>query len=195
MNSVDHLIQRVSVPGQRLVAPAPDDAQLELMFRAAMSAPDHGDLKPQRFIVVRGDAKQRLREVYEEAFVAAYPGSSAEDIAKQADKALRAPMMIFAVAHITEGKIPEWEQIVTAGVATEHLQLAANALGFGCVWVTGPFAKSPIVNQKLGLEANEKIVGIVYVGTVDGHHPQVNRPHPAPFVREWFGPCSDEPAI
>jgi nitroreductase len=61
MDAIDALTTRRS-PAQ-FADPAPDDASLAEILRAAMRAPDHGKLKPWRFIVLRGDARKRFGEV------------------------------------------------------------------------------------------------------------------------------------
>lgn len=53
--------ERVSCP--RLEAPGPDRAQLERLLAAAVRAPDHGLLRPWRFMVVEGDDRVRLGEM------------------------------------------------------------------------------------------------------------------------------------
>jgi nitroreductase len=47
MQALDALLNRVSVP--RLLDPAPTQEQREVLFAAAMRAPDHGHLQPWRF--------------------------------------------------------------------------------------------------------------------------------------------------
>jgi nitroreductase len=42
--------------------------------------------------------------------------------------------------------------------------LAAHALGLGAIWRTGPMAYRAEINAFLGLEADDRIVGFVYVG-------------------------------
>ena len=37
-------------------------------------------------------------------------------------------------------KIPEWEQVLSAGAATMNLVIAANAAGFATSWLTEWFA-------------------------------------------------------
>ncbi len=56
MDMLQGLQSRVSMP--LLVAPAPNSEQLENIWQAALRAPDHGNLKPYRFILVEGEASK-----------------------------------------------------------------------------------------------------------------------------------------
>lgn len=60
---------------------------------------------------------------------------------------------------------PEWEQVLSAGAAAYNLCLAANASGFGTAWISEWYAYSPAVARALGLAANERVAGSVYIGT------------------------------
>ena len=59
MDTLTALTTRVSAP--RLEAPGPSDEQLDMLLRAAIRAPDHGLLRPWRFIVLQGRQRERLR--------------------------------------------------------------------------------------------------------------------------------------
>jgi nitroreductase len=60
--ALDLLLARRST-GQ-LEAPAPGDAELEMIFDAGLRAPDHGHLRPWRFVVIRGAARAALGELF-----------------------------------------------------------------------------------------------------------------------------------
>jgi nitroreductase len=61
-------------------------------------------------------------------------------------------------------KIPEWEQVLSAGAAAMNLVLAAHALGYGASWITEWYAYDRTVLDALGLAPNERIVGFVHIG-------------------------------
>ncbi len=42
----------------RLEDPAPDEEQLDAIYKAAMRAPDHAWIRPWRFLVVKGDDRK-----------------------------------------------------------------------------------------------------------------------------------------
>lgn len=159
MEALDVLLNRVSVP--RLLDPAPDAAQREVLFNAAMRAPDHGQLRPFRFLTVEGTARERMGDLLAEAL----QSSGAEVTAQALDKArlgpLRAPLVVVVIARLTDHyKVPKREQLITAGCAAHSVLLAAYALGVGAVWRTGELSYSPIVAKGLGLEADEEVIAL-----------------------------------
>ena len=61
-------------------------------------------------------------------------------------------------------KIPEWEQVLSAGAAAMSLVFAAHALGFAASWITEWYAYDRRVLDALGVAPNEKIAGFVHIG-------------------------------
>ena len=160
------LLEHQSIPAAQLNEPAPDDKQLNAILQSAMSAPDHGNLKPFRFLVIKGDARSELSRVFEQA--ARNRNLDEDAVQKQKSKPLRSPLIVCVVATITQSpKIPEIEQILSAGSAAQHIQLACRALGFASIWLTGDNCYDQYVYQSLGLEFNERLVGFIYIGSLD----------------------------
>ncbi|TBU73438.1 NAD(P)H nitroreductase [Pseudomonas daroniae] len=164
MDALDALINRVSVP--RLVEPAPTAAQREQLFRAALRAPDHGQLRPWRFLTIEGEARHALGKLYAEALAAKSAEVSEEALAKARNMPLRAPLLVVVIARVQEHpKVPAQEQVLAAGCAAHGILLAAHAQGIGAVWRTGELSHDRHVDAGLGLAANERIVGYLYLGT------------------------------
>jgi nitroreductase len=175
-----------------LVEPAPDAAALERMLSAAVAAPDHGRLKPWRFIAVRGDARSRLGDVLAEALVAREPGVPAAVLEKERQKPLRAPLILVAAGKLLANhKIPTVEQIVAVGAAAQNLIVAAHAMGFGAMWRTGAPAYDERVKKSLGLEAGDQIVGFLYLGTPGAAAPATDRAPPSSCLSEWTRPVAE----
>ncbi len=165
MNTIDALLERRSA--KTLTDPAPDDGALELLLACAARAPDHGRLRPWRFIVIRGAARERLGELMAGQVRRKQPAASAESLQRERQKALRAPLVIVVTAVCDPAaRIPAIEQILAAGAAAQNIMLGANALGFGAMWKTGDAAYDDTVKAALGLEARDSIVGFLYLGTV-----------------------------
>ena len=178
MQAIDALLTRHSA--RTLGEPGPDEAALELIFASAVHAPDHGRLRPWRFVVVRGEARARLGDLFAAHLERAQPNLGSEARERARLKAFRAPLVIAVAAHCNAGvKIPVIEQTLSAGTAAHAMMLAAFALGFNAMWKTGGPAYDETVKEGLGLAATDAIVGFLYLGT------QTSAPAAAAAPREW----------
>jgi nitroreductase len=165
MDALSALHGRVSCP--KLVDPAPAGDVLKNIQKAAFRAADHARMRPWRFLVIEGEARNQLGDL----FVASAQYSDDELTVKQRErivkKPLRAPMIIIVIASLRDNpKVPEIEQIISAGAAAQNMITAAYAQGVGAIWRTGSVAYDQIVMDGLGLSRSEKIVGFLYLGTV-----------------------------
>ena len=162
---LDLLLQRRSV--KLIGEPGPSPAQLDAILSAAARVPDHKALAPWRFIVIEGEGRGRFGEMLAGVLVAEEkepPSTVRLDTERQ--RLMSAPVTIAVISRVADTPgAPEWEQVLSAGAACQNLVIAANALGFGCNWVTRWFAYSPGVKAHLGLGANERIAGFIHVGT------------------------------
>lgn len=184
MDAISALQNRVSAP--RLEAPGPDEEQLRSLLQAALRAPDHGLLRPWRFLVLEGDQRARLGEIFERALLADQPdaGETARQKARQAP--LRAPVVIVAVAEVWRDnpKIPPMEQIMSTAAAVENMMVAAHALGLGAMWRTGAWARDPHVKTGLGFSDKDEIVAFLYLGTPAGTLKELPRDDIQDYLRE-----------
>jgi len=186
MEAIDALTTRRS-PAQ-FAEPAPDDEALAEILRAAMRAPDHGKLKPWRFIVLRGDARRRFGDVMAEAMKRREPDVPANMLEREREKPLRAPLIVVLAAAIQEGhKIPVVEQLLAAGAAAQNVMVAAHALGFGAAWKTGAPAYDAFVKETLGLAPSDAIVGFLYLGTPAATPPKLPQAELSAYLRHWNG--------
>ena len=186
MQAIDALLQRRSA--KALSAPAPDEAALDLILSSAAAAPDHGRLRPWRFVVIQGNALERFGDLLADHLRRTHPGSDAESLQRERQKALRAPMIVVVAAICTPGgKIPVIEQILAAGAAAQNVMLAAQALGFNSMWKTGGPAYDDQVKSALGLEAKDAIVGFMYLGTEVARSGAPSRPPVGDLVHHWKG--------
>tara|TARA_B100000446_G_scaffold27398_1_gene22585 strand:- start:533 stop:1096 length:564 start_codon:yes stop_codon:yes gene_type:complete len=164
MDAIDALVNRVSCG--KLSAPAPSQEQRLSLYKAALRAADHGNLRPWRFLEVEGDALHALGAVFERAALAEDEGLTESQRERFLKMPLRAPLILVALACCEEHpKVPEWEQVVAAGAAVQNLLTAAFAEGVGAYWRTGSLVDSAVVREELDVANNEKIVGFVYLGT------------------------------
>lgn len=165
---LDLLFRRRSIG--RLTDPAPDDRELDLILRAAAAAPDHGELRPWRFVVLRGRGKEAFGSVLAEAYLrrvhAAGGAPEPAKLAKEQTKLNRAPLVIVVCAvHRHDEKIPWADQLGAANAAAQNVLLAATALGYGSMWRTGDPVFDDHVKRAVGLTEHDAIVGFLYIGT------------------------------
>lgn len=193
MDAIELLLNRASVaPRLHGEAPVAEEA-LETILQAAVRAPDHGRLRPWRFLLIRGTARERLGEVFADALLRRAPDASQTMIRKERERPLRSPLVITVIARLTRDhpKVPEIEQMMSAGAAAYNMVLAAQALGLGAIWVTGANAYDEHVLQALGLGKDEKLAGYVYVGPLREGARVITpkRPDPHDLTAEWEGPA------
>jgi thiosulfate/3-mercaptopyruvate sulfurtransferase len=183
---LDLIIGRRS-PGA-LTVPAPTDAQLAVILLAAASVPDHGRLRPYRFVVIRGDARQRFGEALSAAAVTA--GADDITIAKARRKPFFGPLLVAIISspqvHAT---VPVWEQVASASLTGYAMELAAGALGLGAVWKSGLHLDRPPVQRLLDMGPDEQLLGWINLGTVQLREgtsvkPKDEPERPAPRVTE-----------
>jgi nitroreductase len=186
MDALECLIGRSSASA--LAAPAPSGAQLDAMLDAAVRAPDHGRLRPWRFVVIPEDRRTQFGTVLADCMKRRLPAATPEMLQREAAKAMRAPLIVVVAAHVErETKIPAIEQIAATAAAAENIMLAAHAQGFGAVWKTGAPAYDPGVRVALGLDAGDEIIGFLYVGTRTGEPATLPRPAASTFTSVWAG--------
>ena len=163
MSPIEALLSRVSVP--RVVEPGVSAEELSLLLRAGLRACDHGRLKPYRFILLEGQARERLGDAMSEYLHGDLVDVSEEAIEASKNKALRAPTLLSVVFCPNDNeKIPESEQLVTAGCAAQLVVTAAHMVGIGAMWRTGNVTYSSEVSRILGLEEKEQVVAMIYLG-------------------------------
>jgi nitroreductase len=170
----------------RLTEPAPPPEDLQEIFRAALRAPDHAWLRPWRFITIAGQRREAFGEVLEASLLRRNPAADAAALAKARNAPLRAPLVVVVVARITQHpKVPPVEQRLSAGCAAHAILLAAEACGYAGIWRTGEGAFDRTVMDVLGLEANEEIVGFIYLGSREGAAKPLPHLDTAEFVSSW----------
>ena len=189
MEALEAVITRCSVAPAFLAEPAPDAAALERILAAGASAPDHGRLRPWRFIVMRGAARRRLGEVFAEALRRRDPAAPEAALEQERGRPLRAPLVIAVAATVAKehAKIPEVEQILSAGAAVQNMLLAAHAQGYGGKWLTGANAYDEHVKAALGLAPDHRLVAFLYLGSIDGQPPAVPHADAREHTVEWTG--------
>jgi nitroreductase len=156
---------------------APDAEHIRAALESAVHAPDHGRLRPWRFMLIEGDQRHRFAEILAASAKRRVPGLADTDLQRERDKALRAPLIIVVACRIVRGtKVPDIEQVLAAGAATQNILLALHSLGYVAAWKTGEAAYDPEVKTALGLAADDHIVALINVGGAEGATYSVGKP-------------------
>lgn len=175
---------RQTVLPKRLAEPGPNESQLELIFRAAAAAPDHGELLPWRFVVIPAAARTRLAQAFEASLLERDPDATADQCARGREKAFRAPLLMLAVVRTgaVDGEIPSCERLLSAGCAIQNMLLVATALGFASALTSGKALRSPTLEELFSMQAGEQAVCFLSLGTATKRKPARLRPEPGRYI-------------
>lgn len=174
--ALDFLLTRRSVPAKTMTGPVPSWDELETILTAAARTPDHGKLEPWRFIVLERPALERILDQIAEA--GRRLGKTDEDIAKAHSHYVNAHLAVVVVeTPIEAAKVPAIEQTYSAGAVCLALTNAALASGWGANWLSGWFSHdAEFCRSVWGLGAQERVAGIIHIGTPKSE--PADRPRP-----------------
>lgn len=176
--SLQLLARRRSVPPQNLSDPGPTATELETLLTLASRVPDHGRVTPWRFLVIAGEVRHEIGEAIAAAYRRDEPGADAAQVDRERTRLARAPLVVAVISRARpHAKIPEWEQVLSAGAVCMSLVIAANAMGFGTSWLTEWYGYDRRILDRLGLDHDERVAGFVHIGRA-GEIP-ADRPRPA----------------
>lgn len=182
----DYLLTRRSVGMAFLKEPGPNPAELEQLLTIATRVPDHGKLAPWRLIVIEGEARRQAGERLAEIARRKTPDIEAAALEIERNRFLPAPVTVGVIsAPRMHPKIPEFEQLLSAGNVALNLIHGAHALGFAASWVTRWYAFDSEAMEMLGARAGERFVGFVQIGTPTAAIEDRDRPALGDIVRYW----------
>ena len=181
--------RRQTVLPKRLVAPGPGPAQLDLIFRSAAAAPDHGELLPWRFVVIPSAARPALAQAFATALLERDPDATSGQVAQAREKAQRSPVLLLVVVRLgsADEEIPDCERLLSAGCAIQNMLLVATAMGYGSALTSGKALGSRAFEDLFSLTPTERAVCFVSLGTASSRKPVRRRPEPARFVQFLSG--------
>ncbi|MGE7369430.1 nitroreductase family protein [Neorhizobium sp. NPDC001467] len=180
---IDYLRQRHSTPVAQYGEPGPSQAELDEILRFSSRVPDHGKIAPWRFIVYRGDSRVRLGDEFLRLALEATPDMT--ETAKDAERArfTRAPLVVAVVSTASpHAKVPEWEQVLSAGALCLNMLMACEAHGYVANWRTEWIAYDARAKAALGIADQEKVAGFIHIGSSDFNTPDRPRPDLADIV-------------
>ena len=148
-----------------LIEPAPNSLQLEKAFQAALTAPDHHRLKPTRFVIIAPEQRAVFGDYLAQA-LADLGETDAAQLERVKHHPFRAPMLVLVLTTLQDHpKVPHFEQILSSGAAIQNFLLSLQAQGFASMWRSGAVVESNWLKQQLGLNTQDLISGIIYIGT------------------------------
>jgi nitroreductase len=184
---IDAILKRRSVAPRRLTAPGPQEAEVKLIVQAALAAPDHGRLRPWRFVLVRPQDREALAEAFAAAARELDPNAAAEMVDREAEKARHGPVLVAVIVQIAGDHpvAPEAEQWASAGAAVQNMLLAAEDLGFRAMIVSGRKVATTALRKAFDLANDEHLMGFVAIGTPSAESPPITRPEPEAHLSVW----------
>lgn len=189
-HALEALRSRRSVAALQLREPGPSETEIDAALDVALRAPDHGALRPWRFVLIRGGARARLSELFVRRMLERDPAVPASKLEKARTMPLTAALVIAVGARILrEHRIPEIEQLLAAGAGIMNLLNAFHVQGYGAILLTGANAYDREIAAQLGFGPEERCLGFLYVGSIDMASPTQTpqRAQRSVCVREWGG--------
>ncbi len=184
--ALELLKTRKSVPVLAMLGPGPSASELDTLLTVASRVPDHGKLAPWRFVVFEGEGRARAGEIIAAEFVRRNPSAEAAQVEIERKRFMHAPLVIGVIskagAHV---KIPEWEQVLSAGAVCMNLEAAAHAMGYVACWLTQWYSYDANVCAALGVTSGERVAGFIHVGRHAGSVEDRPRPKLADIVTRF----------
>jgi nitroreductase len=170
VSPIESLLTRTSLAGSFMKAPAPSDAELQLILGAAQRAADHDRLRPWRFFIVRpGQYDAFYDQLAEAATRVQGDPTRYERNREKYQLVARAPLMIVAAAKIdSSAKVAPIEQAFAAAGATQLVLNAAHALGYVAFLFSGAGVFDAPFKASLGLTPDDHLIGFICLGTANG---------------------------
>ncbi|MCO6385842.1 nitroreductase [Aliihoeflea sp. 40Bstr573] len=185
-STIEFLLNRKSAPIAELHAPGPSNDEIRTLLTIAARVPDHGRLAPWRFILYRGDARERVGEKLAE--LAERREGPLTDARREQERTRfsRAPLVV-GVVHVPRDnpKIPQWEMFLSGGAVAMNLLVAASAMGYGANWITNWYSDVEEGRAILGLKPQERVIGFVHIGSFDGEAFERPRPDLDTLITEF----------
>ena len=182
----DYLLNRRSVGIGFLAEPGPNQDELEQILRIGTRVPDHGKITPWRLIVIEGENRAKAGEKLAGLVAQRTPGMDEASLDIERKRFLPAPLTIGVISSPQDHpKVPEFEQLLSAGNVAFNLLHGAHALGFAASWVTRWYAFDDEAAEMLGARPGERFVGFVHIGTPTTTMDDRPRPELKDIVFYW----------
>ncbi len=162
------LVSRRSVGPRRLSEPGPSREEVRRMIEAALTAPDHGGLRPWRFLEIRNAGREQLGELFARAKRARDPNAPEDEVARERDRGRQAPVTLCLICRLQPDHetVPLREQYAAMGAAMQNILILAHAMGYGAKMLSGNKVFDPVVLEGLGVGPGEALMGFICLGTI-----------------------------
>lgn len=186
---IDAILSRHSVSPKRVVAPGPNEVQILELISAAAAAPDHGKLRPWRFINFPENSRGALADVFQAALLERMPEADLEALSRAREKASRAPVVLGLVLRLDPDiGIPHVDdQLVSGGAALQNVLLASHAMGFGARALSGQAVRTQAFRCALNIAVDEIFLCFIAIGTPTTAPRRNARPAPESLLTHWQG--------
>lgn len=182
----DYLLTRRSVGIAFLGEPGPTPDELEQILRIGTRVPDHGKITPWRLIIIEGEDRAKAGEKLARIMEQANPKLDASSLEAERKRFLPAPLTIGVISSPQpHPKVPQLEQLLSAGNVAFNLLHAAHALGFAASWVTRWYAFDAEASAMLGARKDEQFVGFIHIGSPTATIEDRPRPDLESIVTRW----------
>lgn len=183
------LLRRRSLTVKDMINPGPSQDEIDLILTIGSRVPDHKKQVPWRFLTIEGNERHKAGEKLRTLFHKNNPDADDDLLNFEQNRLTRAPLVIAVISTATpkNPKVPEWEQILTAGAVCQNILLASNALGFAGQWLSEWYAYDDEFLTHLGLSKDERIAGFIYIGTAGKEPAERGRPDIKELTQKWQG--------
>lgn len=188
-NLINSILDRHSVSPKLLVHPGPNTVQINQLMAAAAAAPDHGKLRPWRFVLFPTESRAALADVFESALRERLPAADDQALSRAREKASRAPVLLGVILKLnTNTTVPHVDdQIASGGAALQNILLTAHVMGFGARALSGQAVRTDVFRKALALTDDEIFLCFVTIGTPKSAPRRNERPAPESLLTLWNG--------
>jgi len=164
-SALQALAGRHSQGPKYMVAPAPSRAQWQQAADLALRAPDHGGLRPFRFVLVSEEQRAPLAELFVNA-ARRWGQSEAEELQRAHERAWNGPGLAALIVRLREGEpeVPAHEQLICAGAGLMNFLNALHLMGYAAKTLSGAALRDPAL-QAAFCRPGEQLLAWVLAGT------------------------------
>jgi hypothetical protein len=191
IEAFDMLSLRYSVGPKFLAPPAPTAAQWQRAAQLALRAPDHGGLRPFRFVIVGDRQRPALAELF--ARDAIRCGHAAAEVDKARARAFNGPGLVALVGRVRDGvaEVPIHEQWLCIGAALMNFLNALHLMGFGAKALSGASVVDPDIRSAFCADGETLVSWVVAGRPIRAAHPK-HADAASPLIGDWSPPSQDQ---